>query len=100
MDTNLALDAVPGSHDDAAAAAARARLLAAAPRDGVVQRVVALAADHLGQNAPPRVYEPVAYLKTTQYQKKYGIQSSQPCSFKGCRELALGDKAAIEYSST
>lgn len=45
--------------------AGRARLLLAAARDGVVQRVVPLAPDHLRQDAAPRVDEPVAHLKGT-----------------------------------
>lgn len=58
----------PGCDDDArvGVGAGSAGLLAAAPRDRVVQRVVALAPDHLGEDAPPGVYEPVAYLQQTQ----------------------------------
>lgn len=65
----LNFDPVPGGDDDAGAVGVRAgaaRLLAAAPRDRVVQRVVALAADHLRQDTPTSVYEPIAYLHQTQ----------------------------------
>ena len=55
--------AVPGGDHDAGGGGA-AQLLAAAPRDGVVQRVVPLAPDHLRQDAAARVDEPVAYLRT------------------------------------
>lgn len=61
---------VPAADEQAGLRAGGAELLAAAARDGVVQRVVPLAPDHLRQDAPPRVYEPVAYLHHEQYSKQ------------------------------